>query len=57
MPLNGLHFFCKKPIYFNMISDCPGTKSEAAGKVDACSGCPNQTICASSLPKGPDKGS
>lgn len=34
-------------------SNCPGTKSEAAGKSDACAGCPNQQICATS-PKGPD---
>lgn len=33
--------------------DCPGTKSEEAGKADACAGCPNQQICAST-PKGPD---
>ncbi|XP_052068406.1 cytosolic Fe-S cluster assembly factor NUBP1 homolog [Mytilus californianus] len=39
----------------NAPQHCPGTKSEEAGKVDACSGCPNQSICASSLPKGPDK--
>jgi hypothetical protein len=39
-----------------LTSDCPGTQSESAGKVEACAGCPNQTICASSKPKGPDKG-
>ena len=33
---------------------CPGTESEAAGKASACEGCPNQEICASSKPKGPD---
>ena len=33
---------------------CPGTESEAAGKADACRGCPNQQICASAQPKGPD---
>lgn len=33
---------------------CPGTESEAAGKDSACEGCPNQQICASSVPKGPD---
>ena len=33
---------------------CPGTESEAAGKADACQGCPNQQICASAQPKGPD---
>ncbi|XP_021727262.1 cytosolic Fe-S cluster assembly factor NBP35-like [Chenopodium quinoa] len=32
---------------------CPGTQSEAAGKSDACQGCPNQQICATA-PKGPD---
>jgi Mrp family chromosome partitioning ATPase len=32
---------------------CPGPESEAAGKADACAGCPNQEICASA-PKGPD---
>ncbi|EGD74114.1 cytosolic Fe-S cluster assembly factor NBP35 [Salpingoeca rosetta] len=33
---------------------CPGTESENAGKASACEGCPNQRICASSQPKGPD---
>jgi len=33
---------------------CPGTGSEDAGKASACAGCPNQEICASSKPKGPD---
>ncbi|KZT34247.1 P-loop containing nucleoside triphosphate hydrolase protein [Sistotremastrum suecicum HHB10207 ss-3] len=33
---------------------CPGTESELAGKADACAGCANQEICASSTPKGPD---
>ena len=33
---------------------CPGTQSEEAGKASACQGCPNQTICAESVPKGPD---
>ncbi|CAA6659665.1 unnamed protein product [Spirodela intermedia] len=32
---------------------CPGTRSEAAGKSDACKGCPNQEVCATA-PKGPD---
>lgn len=36
--------------------DCPGTESEQAGKVEACQGCPNQNICASSKPVGPDPG-
>uniref|UniRef100_A0A1B6CJ90 Cytosolic Fe-S cluster assembly factor NUBP1 homolog n=2 Tax=Clastoptera arizonana TaxID=38151 RepID=A0A1B6CJ90_9HEMI len=35
---------------------CPGTQSEEAGKVSACQGCPNQTICASGATKGPDPG-
>ncbi|CAK9806682.1 Cytosolic Fe-S cluster assembly factor NUBP1 homolog [Anthophora plagiata] len=33
---------------------CPGTESEDAGKVSACAGCPNQTICASNIAKQPD---
>ncbi|XP_028669684.1 cytosolic Fe-S cluster assembly factor nubp1 isoform X1 [Erpetoichthys calabaricus] len=33
---------------------CPGTQSEQAGKSSACQGCPNQSICASGLPKQPD---
>lgn len=33
--------------------DCPGTTSEQAGKAEACAGCPNQNICATT-PKGPD---
>lgn len=33
---------------------CPGTESENAGKSSACEGCPNQQICASATPKGPD---
>ncbi|KAI7161525.1 Cytosolic Fe-S cluster assembly factor [Hortaea werneckii] len=32
---------------------CPGPESTQAGKGDACAGCPNQSICAST-PKGPD---
>ena len=32
---------------------CPGPESNLAGKGDACTGCPNQQICASA-PKGPD---
>lgn len=32
---------------------CPGPESNLAGKGDACAGCPNQKICAST-PKGPD---
>ncbi|XP_059093928.1 cytosolic Fe-S cluster assembly factor NUBP1 homolog [Tigriopus californicus] len=33
---------------------CPGTESDKAGKSAACEGCPNQKICASAQPKGPD---
>jgi len=33
---------------------CPGTQSEAAGKAASCAGCPNQAVCASGLPRGPD---
>eukprot|EP00043_Microstomoeca_roanoka_P026459 m.11646 g.11646 ORF g.11646 m.11646 type:complete len:384 (+) comp6608_c0_seq1:1-1152(+) len=33
---------------------CPGPESETAGKGSACVGCPNQNICASSKPRGPD---
>ncbi|KAF8421219.1 P-loop containing nucleoside triphosphate hydrolase protein [Tirmania nivea] len=32
---------------------CPGPDSQQAGKMDACAGCPNQSIC-STAPKGPD---
>ncbi len=32
---------------------CPGPESKLAGKGDACAGCPNQSICATT-PKGPD---
>uniref|UniRef100_A0A1B6IMI1 Cytosolic Fe-S cluster assembly factor NUBP1 homolog n=1 Tax=Homalodisca liturata TaxID=320908 RepID=A0A1B6IMI1_9HEMI len=35
---------------------CPGTQSESAGKVSACQGCPNQSICASGAARGPDLG-
>lgn len=38
----------------NAPEHCPGTESEDAGKASACEGCPNQNICASSKPKGPD---
>ncbi len=27
--------------------NCPGPSSEAAGKLDSCAGCPNQSVCAS----------
>ncbi|RUP51118.1 cytosolic Fe-S cluster assembly factor nubp1-A [Jimgerdemannia flammicorona] len=32
---------------------CPGTESTQAGKAEACAGCPNQQVCATT-PKGPD---
>ncbi|XP_064600407.1 cytosolic Fe-S cluster assembly factor nubp1-B-like [Liolophura sinensis] len=38
----------------NAPEHCPGKESENAGKGDACQGCPNQSICASSAPKAPD---
>ncbi|XP_064627525.1 cytosolic Fe-S cluster assembly factor nubp1-A-like [Lineus longissimus] len=38
----------------NAPDHCPGTESEDAGKGEACQGCPNQNICASAKPKGPD---
>ncbi|KAG1331347.1 Cytosolic Fe-S cluster assembly factor NBP35 [Cocos nucifera] len=39
----------------NANKHCPGPQSESAGKADACAGCPNQQICATT-PKGPDPG-
>ncbi|XP_027045869.1 cytosolic Fe-S cluster assembly factor NUBP1 homolog isoform X2 [Pocillopora damicornis] len=38
----------------NAPEHCPGTGSEQAGKGTACQGCPNQNICSSSKPLGPD---
>ncbi|XP_078140833.1 cytosolic Fe-S cluster assembly factor nubp1 [Centroberyx gerrardi] len=38
----------------NAAEHCPGTKSEQAGKVSACQGCPNQKLCASGATKAPD---
>lgn len=38
----------------NAPDHCPGTESKDAGKASACAGCPNQSICASSIPKPPD---
>ncbi|UYV60881.1 NUBP1 [Cordylochernes scorpioides] len=35
---------------------CPGTGSGEAGKAAACQGCPNQSLCASAKPQGPDPG-
>lgn len=36
-----LNFFFGK----NIPEDCPGIDSKAAGKAEACAGCPNQNIC------------
>jgi len=38
----------------NAPEHCPGTGSEAAGKVSACAGCPNQNICASGAASAAD---
>ncbi|KIJ55661.1 hypothetical protein M422DRAFT_151971 [Sphaerobolus stellatus SS14] len=38
----------------NAPEHCPGPESSMAGKSDACNGCANQDICASSKPTGPD---
>lgn len=38
----------------NAPEHCPGPESEQAGQSDACAGCANQEICASSTFKGPD---
>ena len=43
-------------VYSDSILGCPGTNSADAGKVSACEGCPNQTVCASGLPRSPDPG-
>lgn len=40
----------------NAAEHCPGTASEAAGKVSACAGCPNQNVCASGAASAPDPG-
>ncbi|XP_053220549.1 cytosolic Fe-S cluster assembly factor NUBP1 [Podarcis raffonei] len=34
--------------------ECPGTGSDQAGKAEACQGCPNQGVCSSRGPVGPD---
>lgn len=34
--------------------DCPGVKSEQAGKSDACQGCPNQSVCAAGEAQKPN---
>lgn len=39
-----------------ILSDCPGTQSEQAGKTSSCQGCPNQKMCASGATKAPDPG-
>uniref|UniRef100_A0A0V0G9M0 Cytosolic Fe-S cluster assembly factor NUBP1 homolog n=1 Tax=Triatoma dimidiata TaxID=72491 RepID=A0A0V0G9M0_TRIDM len=38
----------------NAPNHCPGTQSEKAGKVSACAGCPNQSLCASGAAGGRD---
>ncbi len=45
-----------KILRYEFLSDCPGTQSESAGKVSACAGCPNQSICASGAANTPDPG-
>lgn len=40
----------------NAPEHCPGTQSESAGKVSACQGCPNQSICSSGATRAPDPG-
>jgi len=44
----------KKPLVAPEPEHCPGPESEQAGKADSCAGCPNQQICASATPQGPD---
>lgn len=46
----------EKIIPENAPESCPGTQSQQAGKSDACSGCPNQQICASGKANEPDPG-
>ncbi|KAJ0237608.1 hypothetical protein HA466_0245540 [Hirschfeldia incana] len=38
----------------NANEHCPGPQAETAGKSESCAGCPNQQVCASGAPKGPD---
>lgn len=45
-----------KPNNSFIATDCPGTKSEDAGKVSSCEGCPNQQVCASGVARQPDPG-
>jgi Mrp family chromosome partitioning ATPase len=44
----------KKPLVAPEPEHCPGPESSQAGKADSCAGCPNQQICASATPQGPD---
>jgi len=41
-------------IISRVLTDCPGTQSEAAGKTSACAGCPNQQICSTGQTKALD---
>jgi Mrp family chromosome partitioning ATPase len=45
--------FSSRLLPLTLLENCPGPDSQQAGKMDACAGCPNQTICATA-PKGPD---
>lgn len=60
--LNNLCCLVSKPLVVTHLlnkctrTDCPGTESQQAGKVSACQGCPNQSVCAAGLPRGPDPG-
>jgi hypothetical protein len=39
----------------NANESCPGTKSDQAGKTNACAGCPNQQACETGVkPVDPD---
>uniref|UniRef100_A0A5S6QPX9 Cytosolic Fe-S cluster assembly factor NUBP1 homolog n=1 Tax=Trichuris muris TaxID=70415 RepID=A0A5S6QPX9_TRIMR len=38
----------------NAPEHCPGTGHESAGRAAPCQGCPNQGLCASGQPAGPD---
>lgn len=51
MELQITSFYKKLTTLF--LVECPGTGSENAGNADACQGCPNQAVCATT-PKGPD---
>ncbi|XP_019363012.1 PREDICTED: cytosolic Fe-S cluster assembly factor NUBP1 [Gavialis gangeticus] len=44
----------EEPVEVSPPHDCPGTSSAEAGKAAACQGCPNQRLCASAGPAGPD---